>query len=54
MDYLKLIHHPKDQSIEAFETAYNEFLDRGLISSSKSYIQKINKRLEIIKGRNDS
>jgi hypothetical protein len=53
MDYLKLIHHPKDQSIEAFETSHNEFLDRALIYRSKSFIHKINKRLEIIK-KNDS
>lgn len=51
-DYLKLIHHPEINGIEALNSAFYNFLNAGLKDEAKSYIKKFNKRLRMIKGKN--
>jgi hypothetical protein len=51
-DYLKLINHPEINGIEAFNNKFYNFLNAGLKDDAKSYIEKFNKRLRMIKGNN--
>jgi hypothetical protein len=51
-DYLKLIHHPEINGIEALNNTFYNFLNAGLKNEVKSYIEKFNKRLRMTKGKN--
>ncbi len=51
-DYLKLIHHPEINGIEALNNTFYNFLNAGLKNEVKSYIEKFNNRLRMIKGKN--
>jgi hypothetical protein len=51
-DYLKTIYHPKEDGVDALENGLYRCLNAGLDSCDKSYIEKFNIRLKMVKGEN--
>ena len=51
-NYLETIHHPKTNGIEALENALYSCLEAGISGSYKSYIEKFDMRLKMVKGDN--
>jgi len=51
-NFLDTIHHPEADGIKALENSLYGCLNAGLSGGSKSYIEKLNNRLKIIKGEN--
>jgi len=51
-NYLKTIHHPNEDGIEALEKSLHECLAAGLVGYSQNYIEKFNMRLKMLKGNN--
>jgi hypothetical protein len=51
-EYLETVHHPADDGMAAFENALYECLRVGLDSGNRSYVEKFDMRLKMIKGSN--